>query len=209
MIEVNPDDINLSESNIDRIKNVITKQADSINDKPIKKIGDYYLIKIDNLKEDEEKLQKDYILEKLHSSIVRDSLITNFKSQIMRLLYVMGSIGITIFGIAIGVLSLTGECELTTNQYVAAILGFVSAGLNTLIALFNLEKRGVLMKDISNRQNRLSRKLRELQNRKNVSIEEKERIVDEIYTEMEELDLMSIDSSILSIPSKKKRLVED
>jgi len=208
MIEVNPDDIELTESNIDKIKRVITEHAENINDKPVKKIGDYYLVKIDNLKEDENKLENDYILEKLHSSIVRDSLITNFESRMMRLIYVVGSIGITVFGIAIGVLSLTGNCELTTNSYVAAILGFVSAGINTLIALFNLEKRGVLMKDISNRQTRLSRKLRDLQNRKNVLTEEKERIIDEIYTEMEDLDLMSIDSSILSLPSRKKKADE-
>jgi len=189
----------LTESSVQRIvKKVFDNQTDSV-----KRVGDYYVIRMD--KDDdptEDKLEKDYLLEKFRNDVIRESMITGFKSQILRLLNVFSSISVTILGIVIGVLALNSGCDLTSNAYIAAVLGFVITGISALSALFNLEKRGVLLRDISNRLAQLSRKVRELQKRKELSEEDKNRLLEDLYSEMENLDLLAFDSSILSLPPK-------
>lgn len=140
----------------------------------------------------------DRMVEDLYSETIRMSSAANRKATIFKVLYVLATIIFIVGGVVTGILAIQGY-ETRITKYCIAVIGFVIAGIQTLMMTFSVEKRGVLLKDVSIKLRKISRQVRALRNSE-LSPKDKFRRLEEYYAEVDEFDLSMYDNSVTSTP---------
>ena len=164
--------------------------------KTIQRRGNTYMIR-DSLPSEEDPVESDGVdrmIEDLYTETLHMSSSSGRKAGLFKIFYVLATIFVTISGAVIGVLTLEGY-ESCSSLYIAAVLGFMITAIQTLLSTFSIEKRSVLLKDVSNKLRRISRELKVLQNSE---INPKKKMVklEEFYAEVDELDISIFDNTI-------------
>lgn len=165
----------------------------------IQRRGNVYTIResLPSESDPSESVGSDQMSEDLYDEILHMSSHANRKAELFKIIDAIATIVMTIAGSVIGVLSLSGH-ETQTTLYVSAILGFAVTGIQTLLSTFSLEKRAVLLKEVSTKLRSVSRQVNMLRS-SDLSSREKLRRIEELYSEVDELGLMMFDNNITSI----------
>lgn len=114
-----------------------------------------------------------------------------------KMLYVLGTIIIIISGVVIGVVSF-GK-----NDFLTTAFGLMVTALQTFLTTFSIEKRGVILKDISAKLRKVSWKLKKLQT-SHIGKLEKIRQMEEYYSEVDDLDMAIFDNKFSGNQPKQK-----
>jgi len=166
--------------------------------RPIQRRGNTYMIR-DSLPSEDDPVEidgTDRMIEDLYTETIHMSSAASKKASIFKVLYILANIVFIVGGVLVGVLTIQGyETEIT--KYCAAILGFSIAAIQTLMSTFSIEKRGVLLKDVSIKLRKISRQIRSLRNAE-MSSKDKLRRLEEYYTEVDDFDLSIFDNSVTS-----------
>lgn len=168
--------------------------------RPIQRRGNTYMVRDELPADDDDDLVKtdgtDTMAEDLYTETIRLSSAASRKATIFKVLYIMASILFVVGGTSVGILSIQGfETEIT--KYCVAIIGFIIAGIQTLMMTFSIEKRGVLLKDVSIKLRKVSRNVRALRN-SDLKPKDKMKKLEEYYAEVDEYDLNIFDNSVTS-----------
>jgi len=183
--------------------------------KTVKRRGNTYMLRESMPSEESDDLDvNNNMMVDLYTESLRMSSAATKKSNWLKYLFIFCSIFITISGTVIGVLSLDTSNNrdvltdpnnitsvnnisytTTSQQYVSSILGFIITAIQTLLSTFAIEKRSVLLRDAGNKLRKISRDVKVLQYSELRSKDKMKRL-DELYTEVDELDLNMFDNSI-------------
>lgn len=166
----------------------------------IQRRGNSYMLRDTMSSSEDDQLEGDStddMINDLYEESLTLSASASSKSNLFKSIYIISSITITIFGVVVGVLSLIddGKRNLSAAAIIAALMGFTITAIQTLMSTFAIEKRGVLLKDVSNKLRKVSRQIKTLQS-SDLPPEIKLKKLEEYYTEVNELDLSIFDHNI-------------
>jgi len=165
----------------------------------IRRRGNIYMVK-----ESAENVDgTDQMISDLYSESLDMSISANRKARLLKLCNVMSNIFLVISGAVIGVLTLNENAS-AMSIYIASVLGFTITAVQTIMSTFSVEKRGVILRDISHNLRKLSRKIKTLQNSE-MSPKDKMKKLEEYYTEIDEMDMLIFDNTATNIPKGKHR----
>ena len=162
--------------------------------------GNTYVIKNTNSNQDNQDNEDIYhVIDDLYEDVISQSKMAEFQANMYKLLNVFASIFIVIAGSISGILaintntinSISNTTTVNDNSgtiWVISILGFSITVIKTLLVLFTIEKRSILLKESSIKLRKLSREIKNLKNQNLTNIELFQRI-DMIHTEIDELDI--------------------
>ncbi|CAH6421723.1 Hypothetical protein HVR_LOCUS1363 [uncultured virus] len=145
----------------------------------------------------------DRMINDLYSESLSMSSKASLRAERLRLLNISAIMFTIIAGAVIGILTLEGHTN-RISLYIASALGFIITAIHTILSTFPIGKRGVLLKEDSNRLKKISRQLKVLQG-SNISNIEKLQRLEEYYTEIDELDLIIFDNNAVTIPNNKTK----
>lgn len=187
------------------------KQQSSSNRrvKTIQKKGNTYMIReeIPFEKKYLEIDETDKMIEGLYNKALNMSQEANRKSNIFKFLYVISSFFMTIAGAVIGVLALQSYGSNTT-KYVSSVLGFSVTCIQTLLSTFSIERRAVLLREVSSKLRRICRQIKEMKHTE-LKYKDKMKILEEYHTEVDELDLNIFDNNITVAKISNHKKLED
>lgn len=138
-------------------------------------------------------------IDKLQQDALNQAYLADCKATGLKFVYVLGSIFITVAGAVIAVLSIVTDGNFVTNnnttvnkyngtQITNIVLGFCVTIFKSLLALFMIEKRSYMFKDVSLKLKKISRNVGELRSL-DLSNQELIKKVGEFYAEMDDLDI--------------------
>ena len=130
----------------------------------------------------------------LHEDCIRLSNRAVTIANIYKAINIISIIFITISGAVVGILALEINKNYVT-YLIASILGFSITVVRTLMSVFGVEKRAVLIKDTANRLRRIARAIKTLQNTQTCS-RDFLKLIENYYAEVDELDIGMIDMTI-------------
>src|SRR3972149_7409755 len=171
--------------------------------KTIQRRGKNYMIRA-SLPSEEDPVESDgtdHMINDLYIETLGMSSSSNRKAGIFKIIYILATMFMIIAGAIIGVLTLDGQSN-HISLYIASILGFSITATQTVLSTFAVEKRSVLLKDVSNKLRKISWNINTLQ-ASNAKPEDKMKKLEEYYAEVNELDLAMFDSSITTTPTSK------
>lgn len=216
----------------DRYDNGMLTRTNSVTRlKTIRRRGVEYRVptprQISTIHDDSDDEELDNMMEDLYHDSLRLSTSASRTSSILKCLYILSTFFTIIAGVGVGILTLFGggqtSCSNTniTNgiaatgtQYsipiiIAACLGFLISAVESLVSVFSIQKRGVLLRDISNRLRKTSRQIKMLQH-SDMTTSEKFKSIENLYAKIDELDLNIFDNTItMSAISKDSNPISD
>ena len=172
--------------------------------KTVKRRGNVYVIR-DSITSEDDPVECDVIdtmSEDLYNEVIKMSTSANRKASFFKFIFVITNLYVIMTGAVIGVLTLN-DFGSSIPSYIASVLGFSITAVLTILTTFSVSKRGVLLKDISNRSRRIARDIKVIQN-SNLPRKERLKKINEKYQEVDELDLAIFDNSVNSMSSKSK-----
>jgi hypothetical protein len=164
--------------------------------KSIKRRGNVYMVD-----ESESFNPVDQMITDLYNEILAMALEANKKAKMLKLFNGLSNIFLVISGSVIGVLTLNEENN-SSYYYVSSILGFGITGVQTLMAMFSVEKRGIVLKDVSSTLRKISRQVKNLSN-SNMNLKDKRKKLEYYYAKIDQLDLIIFDNSATAIPKNR------
>jgi hypothetical protein len=177
--------------------------------KTIQRRGNTYMVR-DSLPSEEDPAEMDStqrMSEDLYAEAIRMSTKASRLSSLYKTLYVLVNLLVIVAGVAITIISIPGR------NYPSMVLGALISGAQTFMSTFSIEKRGVLLRDLTNKLRHVSRQVKSLQ-MSDLKPKEKLREIDKLYAEVDELDLSIYDNNITAnkaaipsniIPDRPKR----
>jgi hypothetical protein len=169
----------------------------------VQRRGNTYMIR-DSIPSEEDPVESDGV-DRMISDLYRETMemssSANSRAGLLKHLYVLAAIFITIAGAIIGALTVQGFSD-AASQYAATVLGFAISGVQALNSTFSIQNRSVLLKEVSNRLRKVSRGLKTLENSEMKS-RDKWKKLEEFYAEVDELDLNMFDNTITTVSSSK------
>lgn len=133
------------------------------------------------------------------------------KAEIYKTVYVCVKIFNTISGVVIGVLNIGNISNSIAAQYTSMTLGFIISAIQSLLALFPIDRRGVLLKEDANKLKTISRHVKLLKSM-NMSTFEKLKKLEDFYAEVDNIDMDIYDfvatTGISSYPGSTENLIE-
>lgn len=158
--------------------------------KTIQRRGNTYMIRDSLPSEDDpsETNEADQMIRDLYVDSIKLSSNAGRRAGVFKMLYVLSSFLIIIGGAVTAILSIG-------DDYIVAVIGCVIAAIQAFLTTFAIERRGVLLRDISNKLRKVSRQVRSLQVSE-MKPRDKMKKLEEYYTEVDELDLSMFDNKI-------------
>ena len=185
--------------------------------KTIKRRGNTYKVQSPRLPSDDsdpsdhqEASDLDVMMDDLYKETLAMSSSAMRKSSIFKFLYILSTFFMIIAGALIGILTLFSNQSCSTSNttssqsvptIIAGSFGFTITAIQTLITVFSIEKRGVLLREISNRLRKISRQIKMLQH-SDINYDSKFKRLDQLYTKIDDLDLCIFEGSITTYVSK-------
>lgn len=142
----------------------------------------------------------DQMIMDLYTETLNMSLTANRKARILKFFDLLSNIFFIISGAVIGVLTLNGNNP--SYLHVASILGFGITAVKTLMSMFSVEKRSIILKNVSNSLRKISRQIKHLTN-SNIKQKDKMKKLEEYYTEIDEIDMIIFDNNATIVPRHK------
>lgn len=169
----------------------------------IERRGNTYLIR-DSLPSEEDQMESDAVekmIQDLYKETIAMSWSANRKASLFKTINILISLFTIVAGVVVGVSTLD-MCSNANSAHIFAIMGFLITAFNTLQNVFTFEKRSVLLKDVANKSRDISRKVKALQI---VDMKPKDKLkkVDELYAEVDQLDISIFDNKITISPVTK------
>lgn len=165
------------------------------NTKSVEDVEDIYVI-IDDLYEDARSM----------------SFWADMKANIYKTIHVLSSIYIIISGAVVGVLGITSNTPVinnstdtgvtyTSSMLAIIILGFSVTCLKSIIEVFSIHKKSIILKESGIKLRKIAR---DVKNLKNLDLNNQDllRKIDEYYTEIDELDIIMFNNE--DKPEKNK-----
>jgi hypothetical protein len=158
--------------------------------KTIKRRGNTYMIRDSLPSEDDpsETNETDQMIRDLYVDAIELSSSASRRAGAFKFLYVLASFLIILGGAIVSIVSI-GE------DYIVSVIGCIIVAIQTLLTTFSIERRGVLLRDISHKLRKVSRHVRSLQT-SDMKPRDKMKKLEEYYTEVDELDLHMFDNKI-------------
>jgi hypothetical protein len=178
--------------------------------------GTTYVIKNDGSDEDVSDIHS--IIDDMHDNVIGLANTADLKASLCKGSHILGAIFVTIAGAVIGALSASTKNILTyyngTNVqdnisildgifYSITVLGFLITVIKTLLSIFNIEQRSMILKNIAVNLRKIARNIKALKN-VTATAEEIYRMIDNYHTEVDELHV-SLFSSVTLPPQKPKK----
>lgn len=166
--------------------------------KTIQRRGNTYMIRDSLPSEDdaEEMNDTDRMSRDLYIDSIKLSTGAGRGASMFKMLYFICAFLMILGGVAVGIISY-GKID-----YFVSAIGFALTAIQTFLITFSIEKRGVLLKDVSNKSRKISREVRMLQT-SDMKPHDKMKKLDEYYTELDDLDLTMFDNKITTAPLAK------
>lgn len=138
-----------------------------------------------------------------------DANKANFRATLFKLLNIMIQMILIVLGIVVGVLSLEHCDSGSVSGKLASAIGFISSALVAIKAIFQFEKRSVLLKTASFQLKKLMTDLNVLK-WKNISVSRKIRVLAAIQEKAEDICLAMFDIQITSLSRSgdEKRVID-
>lgn len=171
--------------------------------RPIQRRGNTYMIR-DSLPLEDDPVEADSterMIEDLCNETLKMSAAAQWKATLFKVIYVLTQVLTVVGGVVVTVLSFQGY-ETTITKYSAGVIGAIIAGVQSLMMLFAVEKRGVLLKDVSIKLRKISRQVRALRSA-DMKPNKKIKRLEEYYAEVDDLDLSIFDNSVTTTPVEK------
>ena len=172
--------------------------------------GRTYFIKNTKSVEDVEEVH--VIIDDLYEEARSMSFWADMRANIYKTIYVLSTIYVIIAGAVIGVLGITSNNPLinnttntgttyTSSTLAIIILGFSVTCLKSIIEVFSIHKKSIILKESGIKLRKIAR---DVKNLKNLDLNNQDllRRIDEYYTEMDELDIVMFNNE--EKPEKNK-----
>lgn len=176
--------------------------------KSIQRRGNTYLVRdlpISEDSADEDDMAETDVIEKMINDLYDETLhlsgLANNKATLFKYIYVISTLFVIIAGAVIGVLS-SQDSMTDSAKIVVSVFGFVITGIGTFMTTFSVEKRGVLLKDVSNKLRKISRQIKSLQY-SDIEPHNKMLKLEEFYAEVDDMDMSIYDNKMTSSPLTK------
>lgn len=181
--------------------NLDSRRLNYIDDKSrrptFRQKGTTYVVRNIDSNQDNEDIY--HVMDDLYEDVITQSKMADFQANVYKLLNVFACIFIVIAGAIIGILSINTDTinnisNITdSNQnkptiLTMSVLGFGITVIKTLLVLFSIEKRSILLKESGIKLRKLSREIKNLKTL-NLSNTELFHRIDMINTEIDELDI--------------------
>jgi hypothetical protein len=199
--------LNLSET---KVADSLVPEAKGSNRASFKRKGHTYIINNTGSNED---LQETYeVIDGMYDEAVSMARCADLKAYFCKMSYIFSSIFICIAGAIIGSLSASNYTFIISNSsncvnmspgvlYTLAVLGFLITIVKTLISIFNIEQRGVILKEISIKLRKVARNIKKLKTLQ-IPIDLLYNKIDQLQTDMDELDISLFGDVNSNITSK-------
>lgn len=143
-----------------------------------------------------------HVIDDLYEDVIGQSKMADFQATAYKFLSVIASIFIVIAGAVTGILAINTNTMNTINAVsnttnaqqdygtllAITVLGFTVTVTKTLLVLFTIEKRSILLKESGIKLRKLAREIKGFKNMNLTNTELFQRI-DAIHTELDELDI--------------------
>lgn len=161
--------------------------------KIIHRRGNTYLIRdptsfIENLSE------INRMINDLSNETLNMASLANRRAYFFKIFNVLSNIFVIISGALIGVLTLQGYQNKIT-LYIASVLGFIITTIQTILTTFSIEKRSVVLKDVSHKLRKISLQLKILQ-KSDLDPDNKIKKLEKFYSQVDELDIYIFDNKV-------------
>jgi hypothetical protein len=192
--------LNLSET---KVADSLVPEAKGSNRASFKRKGHTYIINNTGSNED---LQETYeVIDGMYDEAVSMARCADLKAYFCKMSYIFSSI-------FIGSLSASNYTFIISNSsncvnmspgvlYTLAVLGFLITIVKTLISIFNIEQRGVILKEISIKLRKVARNIKKLKTLQ-IPIDLLYNKIDQLQTDMDELDISLFGDVNSNITSK-------
>lgn len=205
------------------IPNIIINPEPALNTNRVtyRRNGTTYVIKNDGSDEDVADIHA--IINEMYDYTMILANNADLKASFCKASHIFGAIFVTIAGSVIGALSACTNnilvnynatinidqniTVLYTILYTTTVLGFCISVVKTLLSIFNIEQRGLILKDIAIKLRKIARNIKGLKN-VNISIEEIYRRIDDFHTEIDELNVSMFGSTQLPKNKIKTQLTD-
>lgn len=199
-----------------KVPNININEDSSMNTSRVtfRRNGTTYVIKNDGSDEDVADIHN--IIDDMHDDVIGLANMADLKASLCKGSHILGSIFVTIAGAVIGALSASTTNILSyynsTNEqnnievldgifYAITVLGFCITVIKTLLSIFNIEQRSMILKEIAINLRKIARNIKSLKT-VNAPAEEIYLRIDHFHTEVDELNVSLFSSS--NLPKKKK-----
>lgn len=139
----------------------------------------------------------DKMIDDLYQEAIKLSQKSYRISGIFRVLNIFLTLTIIILGAVIGILSINSSCA---SAGLSGALGFLITAIQSFLSVFAIQKRSVLLRDVSGRLRKLSREVRTLRGAKRKT---KLKRLESYYAELDELDLNIFDNNITTVNQRR------
>lgn len=177
--------------------------------KTVRRRGNSYVINNLLLEDDSEITTEadivEHMIEDLYRDAVRMASSSNNIATIFKYIYITVTLFIIISGAVIGTLSAISTTQ--TSKTVTTILGFIITGVTAVMTTFSIEKRGVLLKEVSNKLRRLSRQVRTLEYL-NLESHDKMMRLEDFYADMDDMDMSIYDNTMTRSYNNTKLIIQ-
>lgn len=128
------------------------------------------------------------MIDELYEKTVNLARSAGRRAEVYKFIYVIIKILTTISGIIIGVLQVADVSAQQGARYTSMALGFFVSLMQSLLALFPVDRRGILLKKDANKLKKISRHILVLKSL-NMPTMEKLKKVEDFYAEVDDIDL--------------------
>jgi hypothetical protein len=128
------------------------------------------------------------MIDELYEKTVTLARSAGRRAEIYKLIYVVIKIATTISGVIIGVLQVADFSSQLGARYTSMALGFFISLMQSLLALFPVDRRGILLKKDANKLKKISRHILVLKSL-NMPTMEKLKKMEDFYAEVDDIDL--------------------
>ncbi len=167
--------------------------------------GTTYVIKSDNANKDDSD-DIFHVIDDMYEDVMSQSKMADFQATFYKFLSVIASIFIVLAGAVTGILAINTNTMNTISNgtnttqdngtlLAITVMGFSVTVTKTLLVLFTIEKRSILLKESGIKLRKLAREIKSFKNINLTNTELFQRI-DAIHTELDELDITMFKNDI-------------
>lgn len=168
----------------------------------VERRGNTYTIR-DSLPSDDDSSDTGNGINKMINDLYKESMHMSIsasrKAGLFKFVNIIISLAIIICGAIVGIETFN-ICTSDTARFLVSTMGFLITAMQTISTTFSFEKRGVLLRDVSNKLRKISRDVKTLESI-NMPIRNKMRKLDKLYAEVDQLDISIFDMRIVSSPN--------
>lgn len=178
--------------------------------------GTTYVIKNDGSDEDVADIHG--IIDDMYYDTMSTARGADIKAAICKFLHIFGSIFIIICSCVTGALGAVSNYNIKNNStmtstedqnifIVITVLSFSITGAKSLLSMFNIEQRSVVLKEISVGLRKIAREVKNLKTQQ-LTVEETFKLIDEYHTQIDDLSINMFGTNVNNSSLKVEKVKE-